>query len=126
MNYYAKKLMAKYFRNFQVSVVQFGNVTKCSVFKLLGINILETIFEILRVYINIAAIDPILEEIVNDERSYEDGLLIDLGKTAFKHKLLSDSNAKKLQDLISRLRVLASSAENYKALLDDFPEEFMC
>lgn len=126
LNYYAKKFMTKYFKTLQMRIVSYGSVNKINVFKALGINVLETIKQLLRVYINVSDNQVILEEIVKDERSYEDGLLIDLGKTALKKKLLFDNDITKLEALIEKLRGMAAEASNLKAILDDYPEEYMC
>jgi hypothetical protein len=84
--------------------VAFGSVVKINAFKALGINVLETIKQLLRVYINVSDNDVILQEIVRDERSYQDDLLIDLGRTATKKKLFNDSEIKQLEILIEKLR----------------------
>jgi len=52
---------------------------------------------------NIEGEDAILKEIVADERSYKEGLVHDLGKTAWNKKLFPTQKFDKLQSLITKL-----------------------
>jgi predicted polyphosphate/ATP-dependent NAD kinase len=65
------------------------------------------------IYINITNQDSLLEEIVNDGRSYSDDLIMDLGRTAFKKKLLEAHKFEELQVLITRLAKIQVQADEF-------------
>lgn len=78
------------------------------------------------IYINITNQDSLLEEIVNDGRSYSDDLIMDLGRTAFKKKLLEAHKFEDLQVLITRLAKIQIQAQNWNNIEESAPDEFMC
>jgi hypothetical protein len=78
------------------------------------------------IYINITNQDSLLEEIVNDGRSYSDDLIMDLGRTAFKKKLLEAHKFEELQVLITRLAKIQVQAQNWNNIEESAPDEFMC
>lgn len=81
---------------------------------------------LIMIYINITNQDSLLEEIVNDGRSYSDDLIMDLGRTAFKKKLLEAHKFSELQILITRLAKIQVQAQNWNKIEESAPDEFMC
>jgi ubiquitin conjugation factor E4 B len=81
---------------------------------------------LIMIYINITNQDSLLEEIVNDGRSYSDDLIMDLGRTAFKKKLLEANKFEELQVLITRLAKIQVQAQNWNKIEESAPDEFMC
>ena len=94
--------------------------------KKLGLHPLVMITDLVNIYINIADYDGICREICEDDRSYTDDLLIDLGTTAKKHHLVSDDSLKLMENLINKLIELQNNKEEMEKLLKDLPDEFQC
>ena len=80
---------------------------------------------LLEIYINIQGEDDIIKEIVGDERSYSDNLLLDLGKTAWAKKLQSQDRFDQLQDLVQKLTEAKLKEQNMKEILDGIPDNYL-
>ena len=115
INYYAQKLSTKNFKMYKID-----NAKK------LGLHPLQMITDLVNIYINVASYDGICKEICDDERSYSDDLLIDLGKTSKKHSLLTEDQLTRMENLINKLIELQNAREEMKRLLEDLPDDYSC
>ena len=115
INYYAQKLSTKNFKMYKID-----NAKK------LGLHPLQMITDLVNIYINVAGFDGICKEICDDERSYSDDLLIDLGRTSKKNNLLSEDKLTQMENLINKLIELQNEREEMKRLLEDLPDQFQC
>jgi ubiquitin conjugation factor E4 B len=84
------------------------------------------ISDLVNIYINVAEFDDICKEICQDERSYSDDLLIDLGKTANKHNLVTPQKLNQMENMINKLIEIQNSNQVMKKLLEDLPEQYTC
>lgn len=84
------------------------------------------ISDLVNIYINIAEFDDVCKEICEDERSYSDDLLIDLGKTANKQSLINPQKLLQMENLINKLIEIENSNQVKKKLLEDLPEQYTC
>lgn len=82
--------------------------------------------DLVNIYVSVADFDTVCKEICEDERSYSDDLLIDLGKTANKYKLVTPEKLGQMENLINKLIELQNTREEMKKLMEDLPEEFTC
>lgn len=82
--------------------------------------------ELLTIYVNIIDLDEICEQIVMDERSFEEELLTGLGRTAKNKNLLHQKILKKLEQLCSKLVNLYAEKKLIAEVMEDFPDEFAC
>ena len=69
--------------------------------------------------------DEIVKEIVSDERSYSNNLLLDLGKTAYNKKLLDAHHFEKMQILIQKLTEAKLKEQDMKEILEDIPDKYL-
>jgi ubiquitin conjugation factor E4 B len=115
INYYAQKLSTKNFKTYKID-----NAKK------LGLHPLQMISDLVNIYINISEYDSICKEICADDRSYSDDLLIDLGKTASKHNLITQEKLSQMENLINKLIEMQNTKEEMNKLMEDLPDEFVC
>lgn len=101
-------------------------MTKIDNAKKLGLHPLQMISDLVNIYINVADFDDICKEICEDERSYTDDLLIDLGKTANKHNLVTPEKLSQMENMINKLIELQNHIEVMKKLLEDLPDQYTC
>ena len=115
LNFYALKMSSKSYIKYKFSGI-----------KELGFRPLRFIKIIVGIYSKISDCQLLKEEIVKDERSYSTDVLIDIGTTAMKKKLVSWNELQKFEELIKELELLKIEKEQYFKIFDDFPDEFEC
>ena len=82
--------------------------------------------DLIQIYISISNEEEILELIVNDERSYTDDMLVDLGKTSYQKNLFPGDVFIKLEELNNKLIAISLRTKALKDILDDIPDKYCC
>lgn len=115
LNFYAAKMSSKSYKN-----IKLENVGS------LGLKPLEFIRQLISIFVRLSFSNKIKEEIISDERSYDKAILLDIGYTAYKKKLVSEEMIDKFEDLLLELEALKVERDNFKDIIEDAPDEFLC
>ena len=116
INLYADKMSSKKYKQYRFNGIQD-----------LGLKPLKFIATLIEIYAQVEDVEPLLKEIVADERSYSREMLIDIGSTAYQKKLLPQKVLNKFEDVIMKLEDIEEEQTNLKKIIgEDYPDEFTC
>ena len=103
LNYFSSKMPSKSFRAYKFPGIESH-----------GLRPLDMITSLIKIYLNVANCDEILEEIVADERSYSEDTIVDLGRTSYQRSLFPQETFEKLEVLQNKLIEIGMKAHELK------------
>ncbi len=115
INFYARKMSSKSYKTYKFPGI-----------KELGLKPLEFIKQLVSLYYMISDSELLKKEIIGDDRSYSKEILLDIGSTAFKKKLVNQKVLEKFEKLIQQLDQLKEKKIIYDKIVANCPDEFNC
>lgn len=116
INLYADKMSSKKYKQYQ-----FQGIHE------LGLKPLKFISTLIEIYTHFEHVEPLLKEVVADERSYSRETLIDIGSTAHHKKLLPPETLGAFERVINVLEEIEEEQKNLQEIIgSDYPDQFTC
>ena len=115
INFYAQRMSSKSYRNYKFDGI-----------KELGLKPLQFIKTLVLFYYRMRNSKKMKDALISDQRSFSKEVLIDIGRTAFKKKLVSNDVLDSFNNLIFELEEMKQEKDMYNNIINECPDEYNC
>ena len=115
INFYTHKMSSKSYKKYKFDGI-----------KQLGLKPLQFIKTLIMFYYRMRNSEKMKTAFITDQRSFSKEILIDIGRTAFKKKLVSNEILDSFNDLIFELEKKKQEKDMYNKIINECPDEYNC